>query len=128
MIMETQTHLENFLKDSLTPERSEFFRPDPLLVFEARQKVLSRKKSIRNSLNFFDSVFAFFKLELRFYHVGLSLLIISGGMFYLNEPNYRGSDATGLIPYSEALSINNTTVSVKSSTMLTSIPTLIIRN
>ena len=126
--METQTHFEHFLKDALSSERSKIIHPDSLLVFEARQKVLSRNKPIKNSIRFFDSLFTFFKLELRFYHVGLSLLIISGGAFYLNEPNYRNSDASGLIPYSETLSINNTTVSVKSSTMLTSIPTLVIRN
>ncbi len=128
MIMNTPTPLETLLKDRFSPEASGIESPDLLMVFEARQKVLSRKTPARKSEDFFRMLMSFFQLELRFYHVGLSLLLISGGIFYLNEPNYNHHVHSGLSAYNDVLSINNSTVSVNSSTMLTSIPTLVIRN
>lgn len=126
--MNTPTPFETLLKDHFSPESSGIETPDLLMVFEARQKVLSRKTPARKSEDLFRMLMSFFQLELRFYHVGLSLLLISGGIFYLNEPNYNHHVHSGLSAYNDVLSINHTTVSVNSSTMLTSIPTLVIRN
>ena len=124
----TAKQFESLLKERLSPEEAGIERPDLLLVFEARQKVMSRKTPVRKSEDIFRMLMSFFQLELRFYHVGLSLLLISGGIFYLNEPNYDHHVHSGLSAYNDVLSINNSTVSVNSSTMLTSIPTLVIRN
>lgn len=79
--MNTPTPLETLLKDHFSPEASGIENPDLLMVFEARQKVLSRKTPARKSEDFFRMLMSFFQLELRFYHVGLSLLLISGGIF-----------------------------------------------
>lgn len=128
MIMNTPSPLETLLKDHLSAEASGIESPDILVIFEARQKVLSRKTPARKSEDFFRMLTSLFQLELRFYHVGLSLLIISGGIFYLNEPTYNHNAHSALGAYNDVLSINNSTVSVNSSTMLTSIPTLVIRN
>ncbi len=128
MTMNTHTHFEELLKESLSHDTAGIAAPDPLLVFEARQKVLSRKKEARSPRHLMQNILQFFTLELRFYHVGLSLLLISAGFFYVNEPNYSGHVNSELSAYHDALSTANSTISVNSSTMLTSIPTLVIRN
>jgi|GEM_PF-2924399 len=126
--MDTRKDFRNFLSEMMSAEASDIESPNPALVFAARDRVLARKKVMKEHLNFFDKLLLFFRLDFKFYHVGLSLLIISAGFFYVNEPNYTSDNSSSFSSYSEALSITNTTISVNSSTMLTSIPTLVIRN
>lgn len=126
--MEKINDLEKLLKEAMSPCEADVEMPDPSLVHHAREIVRSRKKTVTERYGFFTLLTEFFKLELKFYHVGLTVLLISAGIFYVNEPNYNNTDAAGLIQYNEALSIKNNTTSVNSSTMLTSIPTLVIRN
>lgn len=112
----------------MSPYGADMDMPDPSLVYNARAIVQARKKTAAERPGLLSMLAAFFKLELRFYHVGLTVLLISAGIFYVNEPNYNSADAAGLVHYNDVLSIQHTTVSVNSSTMLTSIPTLVIRN
>jgi hypothetical protein len=126
--MEKNKDLENLLRDVLSPDGSDIESPHPSLVYNAREKVLHKKNPIREPGFSFRDLIVFFKLEFKFYHVGVSFLLICAGVFYVNEPDYSGSGSASLNPYNDALSIKNTTISVNSSTMLTSIPTLVIRN
>ncbi|PBQ33297.1 hypothetical protein CNR22_16450 [Sphingobacteriaceae bacterium] len=126
--MDRKKELDNFLGEILSVEASEIESPNPALIFAARERVLARKKVETANTSFLERFLLFFKLDFKFYHVGLSLLLISAGIFYLNEPNYTSNSAGNFISYDESLSIKNTTISVNSSTMLTSIPTLVIRN
>jgi hypothetical protein len=126
--MDTHKDYEKFIADIMSTDTSDIQSPAPSLVIAAREKVFLRKKTIHIEISVLDQVMAFFKLNFKFYHVGLSALLICGGMLYLNEPNYNSKNAAGFMDYKEALSITNTTISVNSSTMLTSIPTMVIRN
>lgn len=126
--MDTHKDFEKFIAEAMSTGTSEIQNPSSSLVLTAREKVFARKKTIHIEISLFDQLMAFFKLNFKFYHVGLSALLICGGMLYLNEPNYNSKNATGFMDYKEALSITNTTISVNSSTMLTSIPTMVIRN
>lgn len=128
MNMEKNKDFEKLLGEILSPDASDIESPHPSLVYNAREKVLARKKVVREPVFSFSSLIQFFKLEFRFYHVGLSVLFISIGLFYVNEPNYSDPGSSGFSQYNNSLSIKNTTISVNSSTMLTSIPTLVIRN
>ena len=128
MIMDRNKDLEKFLGEMMSVEATDIQSPHPSLVWEAREKIMARKKVVKERSNFFDRLISFFRLDFKFYHVGLSLLLISAGIFYLNEPNYNSSDSSNFIHYDEALSIKNATISVNSSTMLTCIPTTVIRN
>jgi hypothetical protein len=125
--MEKNKEFEEFLYRTMSPE--EFSAPDIELVKEARKKVLARRKaSQEESVKLLDKLIGYFNLQLRFYHLGISVLLVFAGFFYFNDRDYSRTDGSGLMEYHADLSINNTTVSVTSSTMLTSIPTLVIRN
>lgn len=126
--MDRQKELDNFLGEILSAEASDIESPNPALIFAARQRVMARKQVAEEKISFTERLLLFFKLDFKFYHVGLSLLFISAGIFYLNEPNYNANGSGSFIHYDESLSIKNTTISVNSSTMLTSIPTTVIRN
>lgn len=119
--------LDQLLKSAMSANESGIAAPETWLVDEARRKVMARKNTAKQLPAFLEQLFSFFTRELRFYHVGLSILLVSGGVFYMNEPNYGTSDPAGSL-YSDQLSAKNNTISVTSSTMLTSIPTLVIRN
>jgi hypothetical protein len=124
--METKKEFEKLLSETLSTE--EIKVPDVAFMYEARSRVLARKKKDVEHPRWIDMVFSFFNKELKLYHLGVSALLISGGAFYLNEPGYSNAGDAGLMGYHQEMSINNSTISVNSSTMLTSIPTLIIRN
>jgi hypothetical protein len=128
MTMERNKDLEKLLGEMLSPDTADIESPHASLVYTAREKILARKKVVREPVFSFSRIIEFFKLEFRFYHVGLSVLLISIGMFYVNDSNYSSQNSPGFSQYNDALSIKNTTISVNSSTMLTSIPTLVIRN
>jgi hypothetical protein len=126
MIMENKD-LEKLLRMTMSVNKAGIDAPDPSLVFEARKKIQARRRTTFELHDFITLVLNFFRQELRVYHLGLTILVIFVGMFYVNEPNYNSGTTSG-IHYDDALSIKNSTVSVNSSTMLTSIPTLVIRN
>jgi hypothetical protein len=125
--MEKNREFEELLYRAMSPE--EFSAPGIGLVNGARKKVLARKKETQEeSVKLLDRIIRYFNLQLRFYHLGVSVLLLFAGFFYFNDRDYSRADTSGLMEYHADLSIHNTTVSVTSSTMLTSIPTLIIRN
>lgn len=126
--MDKQKELDNFLGEIMSAEASDIESPNPALLFAARQRVMARKKVTEEKISLLERLLLVFKVDFKFYHVGLSVLLISAGIFYLNEPNYSTNSAGSFIGYDESLSIKNTTISVNSSTMLTSIPTTVIRN
>ena len=126
--MDRANDFEKFLTERMSVEATDIQSPHSFLAFEARERVLARKKITSEQPGFLEKCIHFFRLDFKFYHVGLSLLLISAGVFYVNEPNYTNNDSSAFNHYDEALSIKNTTISVNSSTMLTSIPTLVIRN
>ena len=127
MIMERNSNVEKLLRELMSPGASEIESPHTALVYKARESVLARKKEVREPVFSLSRLISFFRMELKFYHVGMSLLLVSAGVFYFTEPSYNPAGTSRFIPH-DALSITNTTVSVNSSTMLTSIPTLVIRN
>ena len=126
--MDSNNAIEKHLGELMSVEAIDVPNPDLSLVNAARNKVAARKKTIRIQISFFDQLIAFLRFDFKFYHLGVSLLLISAGIFYVNEPNYNSGVSGGFIEYKEALSITNTTISVNSTTMLTSIPTMVIRN
>jgi hypothetical protein len=127
--MDRAKDLEKLLGEMMSPEATEIQSPDLGYMYKARAAVAARKKSeVAERAGFFEKLFLFFKLDFKFYHVGLSVLLIFAGIFYMTEPNYSAGNSQGFMEYHEALSIKNTTISVNSSTMLTSIPTTVIRN
>lgn len=127
--MDRAKDLEKILGEIMSPENTEIQSPDLAYMYEARAKVMARKKvSKEHTMGLIERFILFIKLDFKFYHVGISLLLVSAGIFYVTEPNYSSGNPAGLIEYQEALSIKNTTISVNSSTMLTSIPTTVIRN
>jgi hypothetical protein len=122
--MNTTKHFEKILRGAMSTEELEMETPDLSLVQNARRMVEARKKPTIEKQDFFSNLLAFFKLELKFYHVGVSVLLVSGALFYMNEPNYGSANVSVLSHDDGILSLKNTTISVNSSTMLTSIPTL----
>ncbi|WP_317900226.1 hypothetical protein [Aurantibacillus circumpalustris] len=126
--MDRNKDLDKYLGELMSVEALDMVACDISLVLAARKKVAARKKTIRVEISFIDQLTGFFRFDLKFYHVGVSVLLISAGLFYVNEPNYNSSVNAGFMEYKDALSITNTTISVNSTTMLTSIPTMVIRN
>ena len=126
--MNATKDLEKFLEEIMSAEVTDIQSPHLSLVNEARQKIFTRKKIVREEVSLLNRLILFFTRDFKFYPIGLSLLLISGGIFYISEPDYNTDSATHFMNYNEVLSITNTTISVNSSTMLTSIPTLVIRN
>jgi hypothetical protein len=126
--MEKTKDFEKLLTNALSYHSSGIESPDPSLIFDARRVVMARKKQVKEPMDLFAMLLAFFKMELKVYHVGLCLLLFSAGFFYVKEPSYTDTGTVGLTGYRDALSTQNTTISVNSSTLLTSIPTLVIRN
>lgn len=121
--MNAEKNFEKLLKESMNPENAGVESPDVNLVFTARQMIGLRKRENTEKHAFIKNLLSFFKLELRLYPVGISVLLLFGLLFYFNEPNYGGSGTSVISQGEEILSLRNTTISVNSSTMLTSIPT-----
>lgn len=126
--MESYQDAENIWKDAMSAEHADIPMPPYSLVQPARAKIMLRKVTELNKPGFFEQLAAFLRFHVRVYHLGLSLLLICTGFLYISQPDYTMGDQAGLGQYKEALSITNTTISVNSTTMLTSIPTLVIRN
>jgi hypothetical protein len=100
----------------------------PPLSQKARKLVMRRKKAAVSPVNIFGAIVAFFNLQVKFYHLGLTVLLFSAGLFYFSENVYHNSQHSDSLDAGSGMSITNATISVTSSTMLASIPTFVTRN
>lgn len=126
--METQKHFDKQFSECLSAENSGIQAPPLALMWEARNKVAARKQELMIKPSMLESFVFFIRLHLRSYPLGVSLLLISSGFFYLNEPKYSSVGGSEYSGDQNLISLHTTTISVTSSTLLTSIPTLVIRN
>ena len=105
-------------------DRSSLEHPDPLLAIEARLTVSARKKdatlpsALRRLMDLVHTA-------LRPVPVVMTMLLLSAGYVTFERSGYPDHQAVSVEDRNEiTASIRNTTISVISSTMLTSIPTL----
>lgn len=126
--METNKNFDTQFSECLSVENSGIQTPPLSLVWNARNKVVARKVELQSKPTYIESILFFMQIHLKTYPLGITALLICSGFFYFNEPNYSYSVGSEKELNQNLLSIHNTTVSVSSSTLLTSIPTLIIRN
>lgn len=116
--------MDAFIKKAMDTEAMNMTVPGPELVSAARHRVISRKKVQPKESNWLG-LFAFVRHHLKFYQVGVSVLVTCLCLFYSIEINVQSRGGHNMGNYNvSALSIKNTTISVNSSTLLTSIPTL----
>jgi hypothetical protein len=121
--------MDNLIRKAMAVDAMGINEPDARLVSEARRKVMARKKQPDSYRGENPSVLsAFFMLlryRLKFYQVGVSVLVTCVCLFYSIEMNVQSRSGQSLgAEHANILSIKNTTISVNSSTILTSIPTL----
>lgn len=91
----------------------------------ARNTVMARKKTIKQKSIFSLRFLTFLSPNLKFYPLGISMLMIALGAIYMTETHYSAGTVPGFSDNNcSTLSVKSSTVSVNSSTMLTSIPTL----
>ena len=126
--MNTEFHndLDLQFRKTLSIENLEFQVPP--LSQKARKLVLRRQISVNAPINLIGMIVSFFNLQVKFYHLGLTVLLFSAGLFYYNENAYHHSQHSDSLDAGSGLSITNGTISVTSSTMLASIPTFVVRN
>ncbi len=118
--------IDNLIKKAMALDAMDLEEPGMDLVKQARNKVMMRKRAPEaTGPELFDGLFVFLRHQLKFYQVGFSVLVTCVCLFYSIEMNVESRNGHDLSNYnSNALSIRNTTISVNSSTILTSIPTL----
>ena len=117
--------IENLFSQMMSPEHSELETPDTLLVFEARQAVLNRRKRPSVWAARFLSIVNPVMGALRMQHLGVAVLLVTSGLLYVSEMSNEVSAAdTSAYDSASLITTTNNTISVISSTMLTSIPTL----
>ena len=126
--METQKQFDKQFSECLSAENSGIQAPPLALMWEARNKVAARKQELMIKPSMLESFLFFIRLHLRTYPLGVTVLLICSGFFYLTEPKYSYGSGVENGGDQNLLSLHTTTVSVTSSTLLTSIPTLVIRN
>ena len=120
---------ENRIRSNMALEAMELNEPGISLVEDARKKILLRKKPVKAEKHFLHWLFMIFQSKLKFYQVGFSVLLTTICLIYsLEINNNTGSNRSIGADTNEMVAANNPTISVNSSTLLTSIPTLIIRN
>ncbi len=123
--METNPNIHDLLASRMDWRKSESEAPGLDHVQNARNAVMARKKTAVEKRSFIQGFVTFLNFDLKFYHLGISVLLLMVGSFYISETSYG---TAGGAAFSEqnitTLSIKGSTVSVNSSTMLTSIPTL----
>jgi len=123
--MENNRKMDHFLAGIMATDNSGVQAPGLSAMMGAREKIMARKKTGNENKSFMAGVIAFFNLELKLYHLGISVLLMMMGTFYITESHYSSSGGQNPgDPNFNTLSIHNTTLSINSSTMLTSIPTL----
>jgi hypothetical protein len=117
--------IENLFSQMMSPEHSDLEAPDTLLVFEARQAVLNRRKRPSLWPARFASVVGTVLSTLRLQHLGVAVVLVTTGLIYFSELNNSpNQDQTSAYDRTSIITATNNTISVISSTMLTSIPTL----
>ena len=122
--MERNT-LDDLIKKAMSEEMMDIPAPDLRLVSAARNKIATRKIPVAPANGFYDWMVALVKDRLKFYQVGFSVLVTCLCLFYSIEISVDSRNSHGFSNYSvSSLSIKNSTISVNSSTILTSIPTL----
>jgi hypothetical protein len=123
--MEQNKNIHELLSNRMASEAADIETPGLLHVIAARNAVLARKKVAKEKTNFLSRILPFFNPDLKFYHLGISVLLITFSTIYITETHYSPTGSPGFSDHSyNNLSIKNSTISVNSSTMLTSIPTL----
>ena len=116
--------MDNLIKKAMALDAMGIHEPDAGLVREARRKVMARKKQPERT-SVLHAFFLLLRHRLKFYQVGVSVLITCVCLFYSIEMNVQSRSGQSLdADNANILSIKNTTISVNSSTILTSIPTL----
>jgi len=123
--MEHNKNIHQLLAGRMAVEEADIETPDLSHVMQARNAVMARKKAVTEKKSFFAGIFSFFNPDLKFYHLGISVLMIVFSTVYITETHYSNGNGAGFSDHSyNTLSIKSSTISVNSSTMLTSIPTL----
>lgn len=120
--METHPKLEKLLKARMSVEEMDLPEPDLSFISESRQLVLARKKPAATGNDAFNRLAGFFMMRVRLYQAALSSLLIGGFIVYFVEVSNIHQDEN---PLTQTTVSNN---SVKSSTVLTSILTLVARD
>jgi hypothetical protein len=116
--------MDNLIKKAMAVDAMGINEPDARLVSEARSKVMARKKQPENP-SLISAFFMLLRYRLKFYQVGVSVLVTCVCLFYSIEMNVQSRSGQSLgAEHANILSIKNATISVNSSTILTSIPTL----
>jgi len=129
MTMHFKKDIDQALIEQLSVENSGIPQPDPLLVFEARQVVLRRKPRIYKLPSVVFAIFRHVSSALKHYQVGFSAAVMATAIFWISEmtPDYSGQ--TAYRDFSDTVySMSEGAAPVTSSTMLATIPTLVIRN
>jgi hypothetical protein len=100
-------------------------QPDLLLVFEARRAVEMRKKKKQAVPRMLAALDAFSNLRVRLYPAVMTVILAVMGTYYFTGLSDVSHEHSSLLDESaQVFSIRNSTISVISNTMLTSIPTL----
>ncbi len=128
--MENNNQLDKFLSNKMSVDNLDVETPDLSAMEEARKKVLLRKQPVKKEeKNFLFWLTAIFQSKLKFYQLGVSVLLTCICLMYSLDINESTKKSSGFENYTTGMvASKNATVSVNSSTLLTSIPTLIIRN
>ena len=127
--MKTKREVEDLLFEQMSANAIEFEAPSLSAMNEARFLIAARKKTTEKKESIFVYLWRLLIPDLKLYPIGMSVLIICACTIYFKDTSYTPSSASDLILNNQnALSIKNSTISVTSATMLTSIPTLVIRN
>jgi hypothetical protein len=122
--MENNKNIHDLLANSMDWRNSEVEAPGLEHVVSARNAVMARKKTVGEKKNFLAGMLDFLNFDLKFYHIGLTVVLLMVGSFYISETSYTPGGACFSEQNLNTLSIKSSTISVNSSTMLTSIPTL----
>src|SRR5688572_19512610 len=120
----TNTDFDQLLKDGMSAANDKAGEPDLLLVFEARQAVMARRRPTSRLAEKVRLSLASFLPVIRVQHVGFASLLVAGCMLYLSELTGRQNSEQAYSGAQTFSGISSNTISVISSTMLTSIPTL----
>lgn len=127
--MENNNELDKFLSNKMSVDNLGVEAPDLSKMEEARKKILLRKKTVKEEKRFFFWMTEVIQSKLKFYQLGVSILLTCICLIYSLEINESTKKQNGIENYSTSMvASKNPTISVNSSTLLTSIPTLIIRN
>ena len=127
--MENNNELNKFLSNKMSIDNLEFEAPDISKMEEARQKILLRKKPVKEEKELFLWLANMIKPRLKFYQLGVSVLLTGICLIYSLEIDENTKNNNGFEGYTtDMVASKSPTISVNSSTLLTSIPTLIIRN